>query len=414
MTMNTALNRRSLLALTAAAAGVRLIPFGRSAFAASASGGKRLVVVFLRGAVDGLNVLVPYGESAYYDARPTIAIAPPGRDGGARDLDGHFGLHPALAALMPFWKDGSLAFVAASGSPDATRSHFDAQDYMESATPGVKATPDGWMNRLIGALPGKSTATTALSFGPTLPRILAGAHDVATVPLGRAATAPIPLDRPLINAAFDQLYTGDDALSRAYREGLAAHRKVMDELAQDMTAADNGAPSPAAFAQDTAHLARLIARDPSVSLAFFALGGWDTHVNQGAGEGQLANHLSPLAEGLAGLATGLGKGYADTVIVVMSEFGRTVHENGNRGTDHGHGNAMWVMGGPVAGGKVYGTWPGLAPEALYEGRDLAVTTDFRSVIAAVLADHMKIDAAAVGRVLPGAPAAPGLNGMIRT
>ena len=407
----TTLNRRSLL-LTAAAAGVSVIPFGRAAFAASASGGKRLVVVFLRGAVDGLNVLVPHGESAYYDARPTIAVAQPGRDGGALDLDGHFGLHPALAPLMPFWKDGSLAFVPASGSPDETRSHFDAQDYMESATPGVKATPDGWMNRLIGALPGKPSATTAMSFGPTLPRILAGPYDVATVPLGRAATATIPLDRPLINAAFDKLYDGDDSLSRAYREGLTSHKKVMAELQDDMMAADNGAPSPVTFAQDTDHLAKLIAHDPSVSLAFFALGGWDTHVNQGAGEGQLANHLGPLAQGLAGLANGLGRGYEDTVIVVMSEFGRTVRENGNRGTDHGHGNVMWVMGGPVAGGKLYGRWPGISQQALYENRDVAVTTDFRSVISNVLQGHMKLSSEAVAHVLPGAPATAA-GGIIR-
>ena len=416
--MNTfALDRRKLLHLSAAAAGASLIPFGRGAFAASAGnalGGKRLVVVLLRGAVDGLNVVVPHGEGAYYDARPTIAIPQPGRDGGALDLDGHFGLHPALASLMPQWRDGTLAFVHASGSPDTTRSHFDAQDYMESGTPGKKSTVDGWMNRLLTELPVTRTSTTALSFGPTLPRIFAGPTTVATVPLGRSAGNAIPLDRPVINAAFDQLYTGDDALSRAYREGLESHKKVMKELNSDMMAADNGAPSPITFGEDTAHLAKLIKQDPKVNLAFFALGGWDTHINQGNGEGQLAQRLKPLAEGLSSFATSLGKGYEDTVILVMSEFGRTVHENGNRGTDHGHGNVMWVMGGGVAGGKVHGRWPGLETASLNEARDLAVTTDFRSVIAAVLAGHLKLDADKIATVLPGAPANSDLGPLIRT
>src|SRR5262249_14106855 len=159
------------------------------------------------------------------------------------------------------------------------------------------------------------------------------------------------------------------------------HRKVMADLQADMMQADNGAPSPVTFGQDAAHLAQLVKQDPSVELAFFALGGWDTHVNEGAAEGQLAQRLRPLGQGLADLVQGLGPAYKDTVIVVMSEFGRTARENGNRGTDHGHGNVMWVMGGPVAGGKVYGQWPGLSEDALFEGRDLAVTTDFRSVIA---------------------------------
>ena len=398
------LNRRKLLQI--AAAGSALIPVGRSAFAASTGstlGGKRLVVVLLRGAVDGLNVVVPHGEAAYYDARPTIAIPQPGRDGGVLDLDGHFGLHPALTSLMPQWRDGTLAFVHASGSPDATRSHFDAQDYMESGTPGRKSTADGWMNRLLREFPAPRTSTTALSFGPTLPRIFAGPVDVATIPLGKAAANSIPLDRPLINAAFDRLYTGDDSLSRAYREGLESHKKVMKELQSDMMAADNGAPSPITFGEDTAHLARLIKQDPRVNLAFFALGGWDTHVNQGNGEGQLANRLRPLAEGLSSLATNLGPAYQDTVILVMSEFGRTVHENGNRGTDHGHGNVMWVLGGGIAGGKVHGRWPGLDAAALNENRDLAVTTDFRSVIASVLAGHLRLSPEQIETVLPGAP-----------
>jgi uncharacterized protein (DUF1501 family) len=328
-------------------------------------------------------------------------------------LDGPFGLHPALASLLPLWRERSLAFVHASGSPDTTRSHFDAQDYMESGTPGVKTTADGWMNRLLGVLPGPRRATEAIAFGPTMPRIFAGKQTVANVSLGRAANAPSALDRPLINAAFDRLYAGDDALSRAYKEGLTAHKAVLADLQTEMTAADNGAPSPIGFATDVQHLAQMVRQDPSIDLAFFALGGWDTHINQGAAEGQLANHLKSLGEGLATLARDLGPAYADTVIVVVSEFGRTAHENGNRGTDHGHGNVMWVMGGPVAGGRIYGDWPGLSHEMLYEGRDLAVTTDFREVLSGILADHMGVSGAALDRIFPSRPASAGIAGLIR-
>jgi uncharacterized protein (DUF1501 family) len=407
--------RRDFLKLSAAGAGLSLLPIGTSGWAATNPNGapQRLVVVFLRGAVDGLNVVVPYGETAYYDARPTIAIARPGHAGGALDLDSRFGMHPALAPLQPLWRERSLAFIHAAGSPDPTRSHFDAQDYMESGTPGRKATADGWMNRLMQQLPGQHTTTSAVAFGPTLPRMLSGKVNVANIPVGRAASQPMPIDRPVINAAFDQLYSGSDALSLAYKEGVRTRTKLVADLQDEMKEADNGAPSPVGFAQDTEHLVSLVAKDPSVQLAFFDLGGWDTHVNEGTAEGQLANHLKPLAEGLAVLAKGLGPAYRDTVIVVMSEFGRTMHENGNRGTDHGHGNVMWVMGGPVKGGRVYGQWPGLDESALYQGRDLAITTDFRSALAVMLARHMRIDGRALGAVFPGAPAAPAaVSGLI--
>ncbi len=400
------MKRRDFLKLSAAgAAGLTLVSVGAHGWAAQNRSGatQRLVVVFLRGAVDGLNVVVPYGDAAYYEMRPTIAIARPGTEGGALGLDGHFGLHPALSPLMPMWKEHSLAFIHASGSPDETRSHFDAQDYMESGTPGIKSTVDGWMNRLLAELPGPRRSTDAVNFGPVMPRILSGKIDVASVASGRAAGKPMVLDRPVVEAAFDSMYAGTDNLSRAYREGQTARKQIMTDLKQEMMAADNGAPSPAGFPDDTARLADLIRKDANVELAFFGLGGWDTHVNQGSAKGQLANHLTQLAEGLAALRTGLGDSWRDTVVIVMSEFGRTAHENGNGGTDHGHGNVMWVMGGPIAGGKVYGRWPGLDEEELHEGRDLAVTTDFRSTIAAILVDHMGLGAASIARVFPDAP-----------
>jgi uncharacterized protein (DUF1501 family) len=364
---------------------------------------KRLVVVFLRGAVDGLNVVVPYSESPYYISRPTIAIPRPGEDGGALRLDDHFGLHPALSSIMPLWDKGTLAFVHASGSPNSSRSHFDAQDYMETATPGYGKTPDGWMNRLLEVLPGTRSATEAISLGPTLPRILSGPAAATNIVLNQAGTRPTPLDRPEIQAAFDRLYKGNDPLSVAYREGEAARKKLLTELTEEMTMANQGAPSPVGFADEAQKLGRLIARDSTIKVAFLALGGWDTHINQGSVSGQLPNRLKALSETLATFVQALGTTYSDTVILVMSEFGRTVHENGNTGTDHGHGNVMWVMGGNVGGGKVYGQWPGLSGNELYEGRDLSVTTDFREVISAVLESQFGLSTTQLNKVIPNGP-----------
>jgi uncharacterized protein (DUF1501 family) len=375
---------------------------------------KRIVVIFLRGAVDGLNVVVPHGEPDYYDARPTIAIGQRGAEGGVLNLDGFFGLHPALAPMMPRWNDGTLAFVHACGSPDPTRSHFDAQDYMESGTPGVKSTNDGWLNRTLAVMPGSHSATEALSLGPTVPRILAGRMAVANMPLGRAAERPMPLDRPIVEASFDRMYEGGDALSRTYQQGREARAHLMSELAQDMKEANGGAPGPQGFSDDADRLAMLIRRDPTIRIGFLALGGWDTHVNQGGASGQLAGHLKPLGEGLAHFADALGPAYGDTVVIVISEFGRTMHQNGNGGTDHGHGNVMWVMGGPVRGKRVYGRWPGMSPAELYQERDLAVTTDFRDPIAMVLKSHMDLPDAKLAKVFPAHPTSSGnISGLIR-
>lgn len=366
---------------------------------------KRLVVVLLRGAVDGLNVLVPYSDTAYYTYRPTIAIPAPGENGGALRLDGNFGLHPALSRIMPLWEKRTLAFVHASGSPDPSRSHFDAQDYMETGTPGLKGTPDGWLNRLLEVLPGRHTATDAISVGPTLPRILSGRIPTTNIPLNPAGVRPTATDRPQIQAAFDRIYSGNDPLSVAYREGQSARKKLMADLAEDMKIADGGAPSPIGFVGQAKELGRLIALDSTIKVAFVALGGWDTHVNQGSIAGQLANRLEALGETLSTFVRALGPTYSDTVILVMSEFGRTAHENGNSGTDHGHGNVMWIAGGSVRGGKVYGQWPGLSGNDLYEGRDLAVTTDFRKVISTVLQSQFGLSEAQLSRVIPKAPKA---------
>lgn len=402
------MDRREFLRQLMLASGGLMFSLGTRGWAArlvdSATGdGRRLVVVFLRGAVDGLNVVVPWADERYYEARPTIAIPKPGQAGGVADLDGHFGLHPALAAMLPLWQDKTLAFIHASGSPDPSRSHFEAQAFMETGTPGVATTPDGWMNRLLGALPGPRSPTEALSLGPTLPRILMGSNSVANLPLGRNADHPIALDRPKVADAFGALYQGDTPLDKAFQQGQRARGELMSDLAKDMSDSFNGAPAVDGFTQDSSRLAELMNRDSSIRLAFLAVGGWDTHVGEGASKGQLSRNLESLGNGLAALAKGLGPAYQDTVIVVMSEFGRTFRENGNAGTDHGHGNAMWLMGGSVKGGKVYGDWPGLADDQLYQNRDLAVTTDFRQVLASVLGRHLGLGDATLDKVFPGGP-----------
>jgi uncharacterized protein (DUF1501 family) len=420
------MQRRHLL--HAAAAGLAWAPVGRTAFAASTPpagrplpGSKRLIVVFLRGAVDGLSVVVPYSDGAYYQQRPTIALARPGQDGGVLDLDGRFGLNPNLAPLMPLWQSGRLAFVQASGSPDPTRSHFDAQDYMESGTPGRKGTPDGWLNRLLGAEPPaptvgaradtRASVTRGISVGAVLPRIWAGPNPVANIANGARATRPTLLDRPQVSQAFDALYGGDDAMSRAYRESQQSRAEVADAMnpatmEREQMAANNGAPLPNGFPDDAARLATLMRRDPNVQIAFLALGGWDTHVNQGGAKGQLAARLQPLGQGLAELATRLGPAFDDTTVLVMSEFGRTVRQNGTGGTDHGHGNVMWALGGNIAGGKVHGHWPGIDAASLNEGRDLAVTTDFRQVLAGVCAYNLGLSDSRLAAVFPGFDGTP--------
>ncbi|HVN64003.1 MAG TPA: DUF1501 domain-containing protein [Candidatus Binataceae bacterium] len=413
----SAMSRRAFLRRAAilSASGIVLVsPHAWAAKTADTGNRRRLVVVFLRGAVDGLNVVVPHGEPAYYDARPTISVGRAGGGGGAIDLDGYFGLHPALAPLEGQWHDGTLAFVHACGSPDPTRSHFDAQDFMESGTPGVKSTTDGWLNRTLAAMPGAHAPTEALSLGATVPRILSGKEPVANMPIGRGAAQPMPMDRPGIEKVFDRLYSGDDPISRTYREGREARERLMHELALDMAAANAGAPSPEGFSNDTDRIARLMVRDSTIRVGFMALGGWDTHINQGAAGGQLASHLRPLAQGLAEFAKALGSNYNDTVIVVISEFGRTLHENGNGGTDHGHGNVMWLMGGPIRGGAVYGRWPGLHRENLYQERDLAVTTDFREPLAIVLKSHFQLNDAQIATVFPSMPSSTGnLAGIVK-
>ncbi len=402
------MQRRDVLHMLAAGAGAGLLlPIGRHAWAATnpaAPTGHKLIVVMLRGALDGLSVVAPVRDPNYARLRPTIGLAPSGQEGGGLDLDERFALHPALAPLLPLWQQNKLAFIHASGSPDPSRSHFDAQDYMESATPGRKNTPDGWLNRLLAALPGAGSPTRAVSMGQEMPRILSGAAAAVNLGNGKAVTRANALDRPALGDAFDQLYAGNARFGRVYQEGRAAHKSVMSaSMNMEMQMADGGAPLPNGFPDDAARLGTMMRNDPGIQLAFIGLGGWDTHINQGGATGALAGRLAPLGLGLATLAQRLGPVFEDTTIVVMSEFGRTARENGNRGTDHGHGNVMWVLGGGVAGGKVYGRWQGLADDQLHEGRDLPVSTDFRSVLAHIGERHLGLSGQQLARVFPELP-----------
>ena len=364
---------------------------------------KVLIAIFQRGAVDGLNMIVPFGDRDYYAARPTLAIARPGADENtAIDLDGFFGLHPRLRPLKPFWDSRSLAVVHASGSHDETRSHFDAQDYMESATPGVKSTPDGWMNRYLHAKEHqKATPFRAVALAQQLPRSLQGTAPALAI--GQIGQFGIRGGRATDNlqASFEAEYAAaaESVLHSTGREAFDAVRMLKNADPARYTPA-NGAEYPRSpFGDALRQIAQLIKADVGLEVAFAESGNWDHHANEGAAVGLLANRLDDLARGIAALARDLGDRMQDVVVVTMSEFGRSVQENGSRGTDHGHGNAMMILGGAVGGGKVYGRWPGLAREQRHDGRDLAITTDFRAVFNEVVQGHLGLRD--TSRVFPG-------------
>ena len=380
----------------------------RAVFASdqAVTGKKRMVVIFQRGAADGLNIVVPHAEASYYQMRPSINIP----QQSVIDLDGFFGLHPAMSAMKPLWDQGHLAIVHAAGSPDPTRSHFDAQDYMESGTPGVKVTEDGWLNRALREVPEgqKPSPFRAISLGASLPRMLSGTvpavavSDVNQFGVGGRN----PQAQPLANT-FEAMYdqSVDAALHGTGKETFDAVKmlKASDPSKYQPAPGANYPRGPLGNA--LRQVAQLMKADLGVEVAFSDIGGWDTHVNEGAAQGQLAGRLTELSQSLAAFWTDMGDLAENTVVVTMSEFGRTARENGNRGTDHGHANVMFVMGGPVKGGRVYGKWPGLAPENLYEGRDLALTTDFRRVLGEVVYRHL--GNRKLGEVFPGFENNPG-------
>ena len=395
------MNRRYFLksgSIALASVGLSLSAPGfleRAVMGSTGSGGKRktLIAIFQRGAVDGLNMVVPFGESNYYDLRPSIAIPKPESNNAeaAINLDGFFGLHPAMSSFKPLWDSKRLAIIHASGSPDNTRSHFDAQDYMESATPGVKSTGDGWLNRYLQSKqdPDRSLFR-AVSMTRTMPRVLQGrASAVAMANLSdfaiRAGSSSAN-----IQGGFEAIYAKEvnDKLAGMGRETFAAVN-YLKKANPAQYKPENGAQYPRnPFGTSLLQIAQLIKAGVGLEVAFTEIGGWDTHVNEGNARGQLANLLQQFSAGIAALYQDLGQRMDDVVVLTMSEFGRTVRENGNRGTDHGHANAMFVLGNSVRGGKVYGSWPGLKSDQLYEGRDLALTTDFRDVFGEIATRHL--------------------------
>lgn len=356
--------------------------FVKMAKAGTTNGRKVVVAIFQRGAVDGLNVVVPYGESAYYAARPTIAIA----RSAAIDLDGFFGVHPSLGSLVPYFKDRSAAFVHAVGSPDSTRSHFDAQDFMESGTPGLKSTQDGFLSRAVScSLEKDPSPLRAVAMSPSMPRILSGNIDAIA----------------MTNISQFGIRGGSDVASSfesMYGSSSFEATKILKATDPAKLQPENGAVYPnGPLSQSLRQIAQLIKANVGLEVAFADVGGWDTHAGEGGAQGQLSNNLRNFSDAIAAFAKDLSSRMSDVVLVTMSEFGRTVRENGNRGTDHGHANFMFVMGGGVKGGRVYGDWPGLTN--LYEGRDLAVTTDFRDVFGEILVKQMRV--ADLAAVFPG-------------
>jgi uncharacterized protein (DUF1501 family) len=354
---------------------------------------KTLIAIFQRGAVDGLNMVVPYGERAYYDLRPAIAIPTPkpGNAEAALDLDGFFGLHPVITPFKSLWDSKRLAIVNAVGSPDNTRSHFDAQDYMESATPGRKGTPDGWLNRYLQSKADPTRSLfRAVSMTQTMPRIMQGTAPTLTISNLGDFTIRAGRSSASVQGGFEAIYdqSVNDILGGTGKETFEAVN-FLKKANPGQYQPENGAQYPRSpFGNSLFQIAQLIKAGVGLEVAFTDIGGWDTHVNQGNSRGQLANRLQDFGGGIGALVADLGKLMDDVVILTMSEFGRTVRENGNRGTDHGHANAMFVIGNDVRGGKVYGRWPGLRSEQLYEGRDLALTTDFRDVFGEVARKHL--------------------------
>jgi uncharacterized protein (DUF1501 family) len=366
---------------------------------------KRLVVIFQRGAADGLNIVVPHAEPAYYAMRPSINI--PRQQ--VIDLNGFFGLHPAMAPLKPLWDQRHLAVVHAAGSPDTTRSHFDAQDYMESGTPGVKDTSDGWLNRTLQSEPAVADSPfRAIALGTSLPRILSGKASAVAVSNvnGFGIAGGNPAAAPLGNT-FEAMYAQsvDTVLHGTATETFEAVKMLKSADPQKYTPAPGANYPRGPFGNALRQTAQLIKSNLGVQIAFTDIGGWDNHVNEGAVEGQLANVLRDFAQSIAAFWVDLGPLAEETLIVTMSEFGRTARENGNRGTDHGHANVMFILGGPVRGGRVYGRWPGLDPSQLNEGRDLVLTTDFRRVLGEAVSRHL--GNAHLNSVFPGFDNQPG-------
>jgi uncharacterized protein (DUF1501 family) len=374
---------------------------------AAAPGERRLVVVVLRGALDGLAAVAPLGEPSYAARRGTLALKPPGEPGGTLPLDGHFALHPALAPIHPYWRKGELLFVHAAGNGYHTRSHFDAQDLMESGLSAKARMSDGWLNRALSLLPKeKDGRRLGLAVSGAVPLILRG-----SVPVASWEPAGLRDASPDFIAALAQLYKPDPLLGPALADGLKAQSFSETVLGDDMPRGKGGFGAKS-FAPLASAAGKLLAAADGPRVAVLEMGGWDTHVNQGAENGRLAQNLDGYAAGLDALAQALGAAWRETVVVAVTEFGRTVAVNGNNGTDHGTASVLLVMGGAVKGGRIAGDWPGL--DRLEENRDLRVATDSRRVMKALLRDHLGLDTASLDRkVFPETASLRPMDGLVR-
>ena len=415
-------NRRHLLHLASGLAGFACgLPkaFGQIQNAGLPQNDGRLVLVFLRGAYDGLSMLVPYGDPHYANLRPNIAIPKPdGSLNSALKLDDTFGLHPSCAGLLPLWQQNILAAIPCAGSPDTTRSHFDAQYHWETGKPGSSAPSAGWMNVLSDML---GINASAIGVGEANPKILSGPHKVQLVGNGASAMRAGALAENKTREAVLQLYAGDEKLASAMLDGSNSRIQTADMLkpasgnsmaGAEQQAANNGAGAPQGLALDARNLGILMRKNQQLKLGFLSAGGWDTHINQGAVSGNLAGNLSNLTRALLQLREAFN-GPRD-VVLVASEFGRTCAENGTRGTDHGHGNVMWLMGNSVNGGRTHGRWTGLAKNQLNEGRDLPVHHDFRDVLSQAMVSSLGISDAQTSQIFQGFKADSGLNGLFRS
>ncbi|MBT2188815.1 DUF1501 domain-containing protein [Sphingobium nicotianae] len=398
------LNRRQMLEATALA--VPLLATGR-AFAAPAAGKARLLVVFLRGAYDGLNIVAPTSSDFYHASRPTIALAKPNAAASdtALPLDADWSLHPALKdSILPLWQAKQVAFVPFAGTDDLSRSHFETQDTIEMGQPiaGHRDFQSGFMGRLVTAL----GTDKPISFTDQLPLCFRGGPTVPNIALANAGSKP-PIDArqtALINAMYKGQKAGGMDLEAAVAQGFQVRDTVFQSIADEMNKAGRGAISAKGFELSARRIGRLMREQ--YNLAFVDVGGWDTHVNQGGAQGYLAGRIGELGRALAGFANEIGPdAWSSTTVVVISEFGRTFRENGDKGTDHGHGSVYWVMGGGVNGGRIAGPQVKLAPETLNQDRDLPVLTDYRALMGELIVRQFGLSADKVAQVFPGARAA---------
>lgn len=371
------------------------------------AGDRKFVLAILRGALDGLAAVAPYGDAHYRAARGKLALAPPGEAGGVLPLTEGFGLHPDLAFLHAQWTSGELAIVPACASPYRERSHFDAQDVLETGAAEVFGASDGWLGRALTALP-PELKREAVAISGSLPLVLRGSASATSWAPSFAPSA----SEDTLSRLMD-LYAGDSllgpALASAIETNAIASASGMDGM--DGKGRRNG---PGAYKGLAEAAARLMSAEGGPAAAVLSFDGWDTHANQGAANGQLALRLAGLDAAMRALKGGLGAHWPNTVVAVVTEFGRTVAENGTGGTDHGTGSAAFLLGGAVSGERFGGDWPGLAPKALFEGRDLAPANDIRSVFMAVLQDHWGLDRDTLSRIVfPDGTGLRPISGLIR-